>query len=112
MSFLINCDNRGCMKTQSPLLDLTTNTVVCAECHLVITNVTQFAKSQLKAMGQTTKRHKAQRSYAIKCSHCNVEELPTLVGEQFVCASCKQELTNISAPFKLILKDHIKNGHK
>lgn len=112
MSFLINCDNRKCLKIQAALLDTINNIVICAECNNEIKNVTYFAKAQLKSLGQTCKNIKTKQSYAVKCSHCEMENMPIIKDDQFLCTNCKKELTNLSVPFKLILKDAIRNANK
>ena len=51
MGFLVYCNNKGCGKEQEPLLDVSDNEAYCSECGGKV-NVTVFAKSQMKALGQ------------------------------------------------------------
>ena len=110
MPFLINCDNKGCLKTQAALLDTNNNIVICAECQKEIKNITSFAKHQLKHLGQTMRAKKSQKSFAIKCLHCEAEDVTLLQNDNFFCTTCKKELEHLSPPFKMVLKDAIKNN--
>lgn len=112
MPFMINCDNKGCMKSQEARLDIKNNSVLCAECGKEIKNITSFAKTQLKSMGQTIKNTQEKQMFAISCPSCELKAKPVLTGESFTCPGCKKELTNISEPFKLILKANMKNEPK
>lgn len=111
MTFLIQCDNKGCFKLQNAQLNVETDQVHCADCNNVIKNITVFAKRQLKALGQTTKNQKTTKSFAVKCNHCDLLEQPTIEKNEFLCSGCKKPL-QISEPFKLILKENLKNANK
>ncbi len=112
MAFLIQCDNKGCMKLQNSQLDLSTNEVICMECGNSIKNITVFTKNQLKSMGQTTKKKKSQQSYAVKCEHCNITDLPILDEGVLFCKQCNKELQNISGAFKNLLHNVLNNVSK
>jgi hypothetical protein len=109
MAFIIQCDNRGCSKSQAACLDTESNQVICMECGKSITNVSSFAKAQLKSLGQTTKKAKTQQTYSVKCNHCSVINTPTFVQGKLCCKTCKKELTGLGAPFVTLLKDVLRN---
>lgn len=112
MPVILNCDNKGCMKPQAAKLELLSNTVLCAECGGTIKNVTHFTKNTLKTLGQTTKREKTNDAYSVKCGKCEAEGVPSIEKDKLMCKVCKQELTNISAPFKIMLQGVLGNANK
>jgi len=112
MPVIINCDNKGCMKPQAAKLEILSNTVLCAECGNVIKDVTFFTKNTLKTLGQTTKREKTSEAYSVKCLKCEAEGVPYLEKDKLMCKICKQELTNISASFKIMLQSMLVNANK
>ena len=112
MPVIVNCDNRGCMKPQAAKLNLLNDTVLCDECGGVITNITYFTKNTLKTLGQTTKHAENNDTYAVSCDKCEKKGTPLLDKTKLICKSCKQELTNISAPFKLMLQSVLGNANK
>lgn len=107
MPFQTFCDNKGCMKEQTPALDLDTNNVHCGECNRPIGTVTEFAKQQMKSLGQIIRKKKAQSAYVVKCQKCNVENTPKLFGDELVCASCSTKL-NLSPTFERLVRTAIK----
>ena len=108
MGFSINCDNKGCGKLTEPVIDVGTNQVICVDCGKEIKNVTSFAKTQMKSLGQTRKAVKKQQSWAIKCESCKLDGQPVLKDDKFYCSGCKSEIKTISGPFKQILKQQLK----
>ncbi len=112
MPVILNCDNKGCLKSQAAKLDLLSNAVICVECGGTITNITSFTKNTLKTLGQTTKREKSQDTYSVKCGKCEAEGTPLIEQNKLICKTCKQELTNISAPFKIMLQAVLGNAIK
>lgn len=109
MSFLIQCDNKKCLQLQAAKLDKTSNEVICQECGESITNITYFAKQQLKSLGQTIDKTKSKETFAVKCSSCSAEGKPIILNDKFCCNNCKEELDNLSHSFKYLLKLHFKN---
>lgn len=107
MPFLTFCDNKGCMKHQTPLLDTETNEALCEECGRPIKNITEFAKRQMKSLGQTAKK-KTKSSFAVKCQKCSSEQTPSLNGDEFCCGRCGEKL-NISAAFERMLRTTLKD---
>ena len=104
MAFLIQWSNKGCYQLQAARLNTTTDEVICQNCGKSISNVTSFAKTQLKHLKQTTKTAKVQETYSIKCEHCSEADVPSLAeGDKLVCKRCNKELTQISYPFKMML---------
>src|ERR1019366_9677348 len=106
MAFVVYCDNKGCFKQQEPALDVLTNEVICAECGGAIKNITQFAKAQMKSIGQTKKATK--QSYSVKCDSCQKQGAPTLDNDKLLCASCKKPMENISKEFRPLIIQHLK----
>ncbi len=111
MPFNIQCDNKGCCKQQQPLLNVSTNEVICSECDKPILNVTDFTKRQMKQMGQISRGAKKQQAFSVKCNHCNKDGQPVLNDEKAMCAFCNKEI-NLSGPFLNILKNALKNATK
>lgn len=109
MVFLINCDNNGCNKTTEAKLDTSSNQVICLECGKEIKSVSQFAKSQMKSLGQVLKASNKQKAFAMKCDKCGDTDVPVRQENKIVCAKCKADL-KISAHFEKLLIDHIKNS--
>jgi len=107
--FIINCDNKGCMKPQAAQLNVLSDEVICIECGKSITNISSFAKRQLKSMGQTTKNKKSTETYSVKCQACEAIGMPVFKNNQFICKSCQKEITNLSDPFKILLMKVIRN---
>lgn len=100
------CTNKGCGKLQEPYIDPKTDKVYCSLCDLEISNITHFAKIQMK----TLKQYKAKKtiSFAIKCPSCNKEDRPKVVGQDIVCVNCKKPMTHLSEPFKIMLREKLK----
>lgn len=113
MAFSTHCTNKGCKKqsdTMEPYIDPKTDKVYCSECDGEITNLTYFAKQQMKASKQF--KPKAAVSFAVKCKKCGKEERPKLVGkaQKIVCPACDTEHTQLSEPFKIMLREKLKTA--
>lgn len=104
--FSMPCTNKGCHKLQEPYLDPKTDKVYCSLCNLEISNITHFAKMQMKSLKQY--KQKNMTSFAIKCPKCGKEERPKVVGQDIVCAGCKKPMDHLSEPFKLMLREKLK----
>ena len=104
MAFIVTCTNKGCFEQNTPALD-SNNCVICGECGKEIANISDFTKRQMKSMGQVVKDSKKQ--YSFKCVKCSKSEQPKIVNNKFLCKFCDNEFTNISEPFKLIMKDKL-----
>src|ERR1039457_4598092 len=107
MGFAINCNNRGCNKMQEPLLDTRDNKVYCSDCNKEINNVSSFAKTQMKSLGQVKRPDKA---LAIECQSCHKAGTPALEKDKLVCSWCGKDHTKISKSFEIIIRDFIKKG--
>ena len=85
-----------------PYIDPKTDKVFCSECDGEITNLTYFAKQQMKSSKQY--KQKAAVSFAVKCKDCNKEERPKIVGKNkdIVCPSC-----NRSTKPKRAIQDYV-----
>lgn len=109
MAFLTNCDNKGCGKYMEPKLSLQDQKIYCGECNKEIKNISSFAKSQMKSLGQVIKATKS--SYAVRCEKCQLELTPKLSDDNksFVCTNCKNIYTNISKSFEKLLIEQLPN---
>lgn len=110
MPFTINCTNKGCGKFQQPFLDPDDNKVYCSECEKEITNLTSFAKNQMKSFKQFKEKKKS--SFSVRCDKCGKTERPSLKGKDVLCGGCQKPLTSISEAFKLMLRESLKNVDK
>ena len=108
MPFIMQCDNRKCLKSQSPLLDIATNKVYCEECNGEITNITNMAKQQLKNFNQTTSNKQTTESYSIVCNQCKHKGTPKLINKELVCVKCNTKSV-ISVIVGNLIKEYLKN---
>jgi hypothetical protein len=102
----MNCTTKGCGKQMEPYLDPVTDKVFCSKCDNEITNVTHFAKVQMKTLKQF--KEKKVIAFAVKCPKCGKEDRPKLVGEDIVCRGCQKPMTHLSEPFKIMLRDKLR----
>ena len=110
MPFSLSCTNKGCGKTQEPYLDPKDDKVYCSLCDREITNISYFAKVQMKSLKQF--RQKKTVSFSIKCNNCGKEDRPKLLQDDVICSGCSKPLNNLSLPFKNMLKEKLKNVDK
>lgn len=110
MPFSINCPNKGCGKWQEPYLDPSDDKVYCSVCDKEITNITYFAKVQMKSLKQF--KQKTAISFAVKCPSCSKEQRPKILNDDVVCGSCSKPLNNLSTAFKYMLKEKLKTVNK
>lgn len=108
MPFSLVCTNKGCGKQMEPYLDPKDDKVYCSLCDKEISNITHFAKIQMKSMKQF--KQKNTTSFSIKCKKCNKEDRPKVVNDDIVCAHCKKPMDHLSAPFKIMLKEKLKTA--
>ena len=107
--FSIYCDNKGCGKQQEPMLDLDTNEVICSECGKPIKCVTQFAKVQMRALGQIKRSGDRQKAFSVKCPHCEKEGQPKCGdGDKLLCSICGKELDHLSKPYKSAVLEYLR----
>lgn len=109
MGMLICCDNKKCGKTTEALLDKQTNEVYCADpnCGLVINNVTSFAKTAMKSIGQYKKVVKSQEAFAVKCEVCLKMSRPKLTQGVLVCTGCGKEHTTLQPMYVYAIKQYL-----
>lgn len=98
MPFMIYCDNKGCMANCTPLLDPITNDAICDECGKKISNITSFAKKQMKSLGQVKKIETQQTAFSVPCKKCNKTGKPIVKNNKAFCFSCSEEL-NLTSTF-------------
>lgn len=107
MPFSMYCTNKGCGEQMEPYLDLSDDKVYCSNCDREIVNVTHFVKVQMKTLKQF--RQKKSIAFGVKCKKCSRESVPKILNDKIVCSFCDTEHTHLSEPFKILLKDKIKN---
>lgn len=108
MPFMMSCSNKGCGKQMEPYIDSKDDKVYCAECDKEISNITYFAKVQLKSLKQF--KQKKAVSFAVKCRNCGKEERPKVVDKDIVCPSCSKPHVHLSEPFKIMLREKLKTA--
>lgn len=110
MPFSMCCTNRGCGKQMEPYLDPRDDKVYCSICNNEISNITYFAKVQMKTLKQF--KQKVGESFAVKCDKCGKESRPILFNDDVICSGCKKPLDKLSVPFKNMLKEKLKTVGK
>lgn len=108
MPFSTYCTHKGCGNYMQPYLDPSNDKIYCSSCDKELTNITHFIKAQMKSFKQFKPKKKV--AFSIKCSACLVEDVPKLVNDQIMCGNCNKPLTNLSEPFKIILKQKLKSN--
>lgn len=110
--FMTFCGNKGCGKTQEPLLDKETNEVYCSECGGVIVGITEFAKKSMLGMGQIKKTAKKTEAFMIKCASCSKTAQPLLKSNKLMCGECKEELKGLNSIMHRAVKDFLSSKTK
>ena len=101
---LITCDNKGCLKASSALLDVKSGEVVCQECNKLITNVSGFMKKALKDAGQIV-RNAEKKAFMVHCRQCNANrEIILNQTDVAICKDCHSAVV-VHAAFKQALKE-------
>jgi ribosomal protein L34E len=108
MPFMMPCGNKGCNKLMEPYLDPKDDKVYCSSCDKEISNITHFAKVQMKSLKQF--KQKTAQSFAVKCQNCGKEERPKLVKQDIVCPGCNKSHEHLSEPFKIMLREKLKTA--
>lgn len=103
-TFNMDCNNRGCGKTQTPFLDKDTNKVYCSACHKEIENVSPFVKNTMRMNKQF--RVKEKKSFSVKCA-CGNEDRPVIEDDKIVCAECGAEQKQLTPQYATMLKDKL-----
>lgn len=107
---LVNCNNKGCMKTTEAKLNLKTNEVICQECGKVITNVTEFTKRNMKMLGQVIKVNE-KVPFMARCPKCAKDVSLYIQDDKAYCKECNSEVTITKAYF-MGLKQYLENKEK
>lgn len=107
MPFSTYCNHKGCGDYMEPYIDQANDKVYCSKCDNEITNLTHFAKTQMKSFKQF--KPKKKLAFSVRCNNCSKEDCPKLLNNQIICPNCQKPITNLSEPFKLILKEKLKN---
>jgi uncharacterized Zn finger protein (UPF0148 family) len=93
-----------------PYIDPKDDKVYCSICDKEITNITHFAKMQMKTLKQY--KPKTTTSFSIKCQSCNKEDRPKILNGEVVCSNCQKPLNHLSPMFKNMLKEKLKEVDK
>jgi hypothetical protein len=103
MNFTTFCDNKGCHKEMSPVVDPETMKCYCTECgkELGENTVSIFMRRQMAANGMTKRNEKKKLAWSVRCDKCGREGPPQLdkEGAKLICSYCEEPLDNISKPF-------------
>lgn len=113
MGVLITCDNKGCFESVEPLLNISTDEVICTSCGKPIKSVTYFMKIQLKSLGQTMKKQKTNQAYSVFCSSCGTNGQPIVQRDGTICCAnnnCGAPITNLSPPMAHMIRMMLKSG--
>lgn len=100
------CMNKGCGKQMEPYLDPKDDKVYCSQCNRELSNITHFARIQMKSLRQF--KPKNTISFAVKCPKCGKEDRPKVVKDDIVCVGCQKPLDHLSEPFKIMLREKLK----
>lgn len=99
----------SCNKQNFPELDKDSGKVYCSVCSAQIT-ANHFLLIQLKTLKQY--RTKTPQAFAVKCNNCSNDTLPIIKSDKLYCTSCNKEITNISKPYMLMLKQHLSSKNE
>lgn len=96
---LFNC-NPGCKKgTTTASYDKESGQVVCDACSEVLSNISSFAKTNMKLSGPYAKRKK--KPFEFKCKTCTKTIEAEVVNEQVIGKGCSGQCElNISSVMK------------
>lgn len=104
MAFNTYCTHKGCKQFQAPYIDPADNKVYCSVCDGELDSITIFAKNQMRMAKQFKKK---PPSFVVKCKLCKKSDRPKMQNNDFICSNCGKKLTDISEPFKLVLKEFL-----
>ncbi len=100
---LISCDNKGCLKGSNALLKEDTMEVVCQECGLPITNISDSMKRALKSFGQIV-RSNERKAFLLHCKSCRANRDVVLdQNNDTICKIC-YSLISITPAFKIAME--------
>ena len=101
---LIMCNNKGCLKSSTVLLNVTTNEVICQECGNPISNVSDSMKRTLKSFGQIV-RSEEKKAFMVHCRHCNANrEIVLNQQDETICKDCHNAVI-VPPAFKLAMAE-------
>lgn len=103
---LIQCNNRGCMKTCDAKYDTKTKEVICTECGKPITNISESMKRVLYSAGQIV-RDNEDKKFVLGCRSCNANRAAVFddTTNAVVCSNCKTEM-KVHTSMKIAIKEH------
>jgi hypothetical protein len=100
---LINCTNKGCMKSSNALLDEGTLEVICQECGKPIEGVSDAMKRTLKSFGQVVRTNE-RKAFTLACRNCRANrEIVLNQNNDTVCKVCHKEIS-VTAAFKMAME--------
>jgi len=103
---LLTCNNKGCRKLTEAKLDPETNEIICSDCGMIISGLTDFVKNTLRSNKDFVKKTKGQK-FAVECKKCSKNSTPILIKNKYCCPECKEPLV-LSRFFENALRDYIK----
>jgi len=108
MEFRTFCDNKGCNKEMSPVVDPKTMEVFCTECGNKINCVSGFMARQLVSFGRVKRLQKQKLPWSIQCQDCKQYSPPDLKDDNLVCPFCHKPHLHLAKPFEETIRQHIK----
>ena len=100
---IITCNNKGCLKSSTALLNTETLEVICQECGKPITNISDSMKRVLKSSGQIIRANE-KKAFMILCKACNANREVVLdQNNKTICKLCFSPIT-VHASFKLAMQ--------
>jgi hypothetical protein len=94
---ILHCPAKTCNTTREHKLKVNTNEVICMECMVINTTVTEFMKSAMKSSNDVYRAVESRQAFMFRCAKCNVDRSPKIVNDQAVCSVCTLPL-KLSAP--------------
>lgn len=107
MGFVIYCNNKGCGKSQEPMLDKASNEVYCSECGGVMPGISQFTKTAMAGIGQLKRQVASKTAFAIKCAGCSRVEQPKVKNSNLVCPMCGADHKGLVPAFAHAIKQFL-----
>jgi ribosomal protein L34E len=100
---LINCNNKGCMKSSNALLDEETLEVICQECGKPIYGIAEAMKRTLKSFGQVVRTNE-RKAFTLACRNCRANREVVLDQDgNTICKVCHNEIS-VTAAFKMAME--------
>jgi len=107
--FSMTCPHKDCHKFTDPVVDTTTDQIVCGDCFQPLPGLTNIVKTQLISMKRIKKGRQSGQAFSTKCPSCESNMVPELKNlpappktpptKALFCTNCNKD---IKAPASLI----------